>query len=221
MTTLSLLALEGLLLHVDPEILVLESDTQLGLASTAVLGGGLQRGRCVVSVRVPADYSGRDPVADIRRAARSRGWEPDVGLMTAVELHRVRLAAASAGGVTALAAVTAGVSRLWSAGSGRGPHRQQSGPGGTINTLVLVDCDLTPGAALNLLTTVTEAKVVALLEAGMVTPEGEPASGTATDAVVVAWQPRGGPLPFGGPATAVGWAAAAATRQALQEALGD
>jgi adenosylcobinamide amidohydrolase len=58
-----------------------------------------------------------------------------------------------------------------------------------------------------------------LLEAGVRTPDGDSASGTATDAVVVAWPLGGDPMPFGGPATAPGWAAAPAVRQAMREAL--
>jgi adenosylcobinamide amidohydrolase len=111
--------------------------------------------------------------------------------------------------------VTAGVARPWAAGSSRGPHRSA----GTINTVVVVDRSLSPAAALNLLATITEAKVLALLEAGVRTPDGDSASGTATDAVVVAWPLGGDPMPFGGPATAPGWAAAAAVRQAMREAL--
>jgi adenosylcobinamide hydrolase len=197
------------------DLLVWTSEEELGIASTAVLGGGLRRGRCIVSVRVPRGYGGLDPAADIRRAARAAGWEPDVGLMTAVDLRRVRTATAGAEGVTALASVTAGVTRPWAAGAGRGPHPAA----GTINAVVVLDRRLAPAAALNLLTTVTEAKVLALLEAGVRTADGQPVSGTASDATVVAWPAAGDPLPFGGPATAPGWAAAAATRRALRETL--
>jgi len=214
-TILTTTTAAGVRIHLGSELLVFESDRELGFASTAVLGGGLGRGRCVVSVKVPPGYSGRDPAADIRSAALAMGWEPDVGLMTAVDLQRVRVAAAGADGVTAIAAVTAGVARPWAAGSNRGPH-----PGaGTINTVVVIDRGLEPAAALNLLTTVTEAKVLALLEAHVRTAGGDPASGTATDAVVVAWPFSDDRLPFGGPASAPGWAAAAAVRQALREAL--
>ncbi|HZU15546.1 MAG TPA: adenosylcobinamide amidohydrolase [Candidatus Dormibacteraeota bacterium] len=207
----------GVRIHRSPDLLVVEAPTPLAVASTAVLGGGLTRARRIVAVRVSRDYAGTDPAADIRRAARARGWTAEVGLMTAVPLDRTCLAAASAEGVTALAAVTAGVQRLWSAGSGRGPV-----PGaGTINLIAILDGRLEEAAALNLLTTVTEAKVLTLLEAGLRTGEGDPASGTATDAVVVASPAEGAGRRwrYGGPATAPGWAAAAATRLALRRAL--
>jgi adenosylcobinamide hydrolase len=200
-----------------PDLLVVEAPTSLAVASTAVLGGGMVSARCIVSVRVPQDYAGTDPAADIRRAARGRGWTPDVGLMTAVPLDRTCFAGASTQGIAALAVVSAGVRQPWAAGSKRGPV---SGAG-TINVIVLLDRGVEPAAALNLLVTITEAKVLALLEEGLRTQDGEPASGTATDAVVVAspldepgrcWQ-------YGGPATPPGWAVAAATRKALRQAL--
>ncbi len=212
------LATAGVRLHLGSPMLVFEADDEFGVASTAVLGGGLRRGRCIVSIRVPHDYAGSDPVGDIRQVARAAGWEPDVGLITAIDLDRVQVAAATAGGVTAIAAVTAGVARPWAAGASRGPHPSAAG---TINTVVVVDRNLAPAAALNVLATITEAKVLALLEASVRTADGEPASGTATDAVVVAWPLAGDRLSFGGPATAPGWAAAAAVRQALREALNE
>lgn len=213
MTTLEATAVR---IHVGAGLLVFDSDRELGIASTAVLGGGLRRGRCIVSLKVPSGYSGTDPANDIRAAAIAQGWHPDVGLMTAVELEDVKLSVVSTAEVTAVAAVTAGVGRPWAAGSTRGPQPAA----GTINTVVILDRAMAPAAALNLVATVTEAKVLGLLEARIRTPEGEPASGTATDAVVVAWPASGVPLHFGGPAAPAGWAAAAATRRALREALG-
>ncbi|HLH69317.1 MAG TPA: adenosylcobinamide amidohydrolase [Candidatus Dormibacteraeota bacterium] len=200
-----------------PDLLVVEAPVPLAVASTAVLGGGMVSARRIVSVRVPRGYTGTDPAADIRRAAHARGWTADVGLMTAVPLDRTCLGGASAEGVTATAVVSAGLRQPWAAGSRRGPVLGA----GTINVIVLLDGGLEPAAALNLLVTVTEAKVLTLLEAGLRTHDGEPASGTATDAVVVA-SPLRGPgrrWRYGGPATPPGWAAAAATRQALRQAL--
>ena len=49
----------------------------------------------------------------------------------------------------------------------------------------------------------------------MKTPEGDPASGTSTDSVVVACTGRGEELGYAGPATPVGWLAARAVRAAM------
>ncbi|MHB1526477.1 MAG: adenosylcobinamide amidohydrolase [Candidatus Dormibacteria bacterium] len=205
-------------LHVTSDLLVVESAHPLAIASTAVFGGGLRLGRCIVSVRVPVGYDGKRPGEDICRVAQADGWAPDVGLMTAVSLDRARVAVEVEAGITVAAVVTAGVARPWAAGS---MCRRAVAGAGTINLIVLLGASLSPAAALNLIATATEAKVLALLEAGIRTREGEPASGTATDAVVIA-SPAGGHgqvFNFGGPATPVGWAAARAVRCALMAAL--
>lgn len=207
----------GIRLHRTAHLMVIEAAQPLLIVSTAVLGGGMKLGRCIVALRVPSDYSGRDPAADIRGAAILEGWVADVGLMTAVPLERARIAGISAEAVKATAIVTAGVTRPWAAGSSRGPVPAA----GTINIIVLLDAQLSPAAALNVMSTITEAKVLTLAEGGLRTPTGELASGTATDALVVA-RPQaanGVVWKFGGPATPPGWAAAAATRVALRQAL--
>ncbi len=207
----------GTRLQRTAHLMVVEAAQLLAIVSTAVLGGGMRLGRCIVALRVPSNYSGRDPAGDIRDAAILEGWVADVGLMTAVPPDRARIEAVSAEGVSATAIVTAGVTRPWAAGSSRGPVPAA----GTINIIVLLDAGLTPAAALNVLSTVTEAKVLTLVEAGIRTPAGDLASGTATDAVVVAYPgtANGVVWKFGGPATPPGWAAAAATRAALRQAL--
>ena len=63
-------------------------------------------------------------------------------------------------------------------------------------------------------------KVNLLLERGARTSEGYAATGTSTDAVVVACTGRGDSLPYAGPATPVGWLIGQGVRQALGEALG-
>ena len=69
--------------------------------------------------------------------------------------------------------------------------------------------------AVNGVITATEAKVGALTEAGIVTAEGAPATGTVTDAVVLAWTGRGPRVPYLGPGTVAGWCLARAVRQAV------
>jgi len=49
------------------------------------------------------------------------------------------------------------------------------------------------------------------------TAQGQPASGTSTDSVVIAATGRGPALSYAGPATTVGWLAARTTRQAIEQ----
>ncbi len=206
----------GVSIECDTDLLAIRSDALLRIASTAVLGGGLTLGHCIVSARVPPSYSGIDPARDIRELAAARGFRPEIGLLTAVDLSKARSATVACDDVTAIAVVTAGLRRTWAAGSPPGPVAQA----GTINLIVVLNAGLEDAAGLNLIATVTEAKVLTMASFGIVTEEGEPASGTATDAVVVAWPVEATPrFRFGGPATSPGWAAAAATRAALGEAI--
>jgi len=62
---------------------------------------------------------------------------------------------------------------------------------------------------------VTEVKTAILLEAGVKAADGHPATGTSTDAVVVAATARGPHCRFGGPISDVGWVVARAAREAL------
>jgi len=64
---------------------------------------------------------------------------------------------------------------------------------GTINLVVQLPVALTGGAAVNAVTTATEAKTQALLDCKV------PGTGTASDAVVVTWPSSGEAQPFAGP----------------------
>jgi adenosylcobinamide amidohydrolase len=206
----------GVSIECDADLLAIRSDALLRIASTAVLGGGLTHGHCIVSARVPPSYSGLDPARDIQALAAARGLRPEVGLLTAVDLSKSRSATVACDEVTGIAVATAGLRRTWAAGSPPGPVA----PAGTINLIVVLNAGLEDAAGLNLIATVTEAKVLTLAAFGIVTEAGEPASGTATDAVVVAWPAQAtARFKFGGPATLPGWVAAAATRTALGEAI--
>jgi adenosylcobinamide amidohydrolase len=63
---------------------------------------------------------------------------------------------------------------------------------------------------------VTEAKVGALVEAGVLTAEGVQATGTVTDAVVIAWTGRRARVSYLGPGTAAGSCLARAARRAIR-----
>jgi adenosylcobinamide amidohydrolase len=88
-----------------------------------------------------------------------------------------------------------------------------------VNLIVLVDGDPIPAALLNAMLSATEAKVLALIEAGVRCPDRHLASGTSTDAVVIAATRRGAAHVFGGPATELGWCVARAAREALAPAI--
>ncbi len=66
---------------------------------------------------------------------------------------------------------------------------------GTMNIVVLIDANLVQSALVNAVITTTEAKTGALLAHTVRTVEGYTATGTSTDAIVIACTERGAPLP--------------------------
>ena len=148
-------------------------------------------------------------------AARCGIAEPFVGLMTAAETEHARVAAVAHDGVTVAAAVSIGLSNTTSAGV----SAPVPAPPATINIVILVDATLVPAAMVNAVITATEAKTMVLREWDVRTADGRPASGTSTDAVVVAATGRGEPLAYAGPATVPGWLVGRSVRLAMTDAL--
>jgi adenosylcobinamide hydrolase len=219
------------------------SERLLWVLSSAVVGGGFCCVRDIVNMHVDDMPPGTSPEQELFAYAGRLGiGGPFVGVMTAAETQYAQVAAASRDGLTVAAVVSVGLSNTTSAGVSEPvagadgasglldgvPDPSDPGavnpgavnPGavgpGTINTILLVDGQLTPAALVNAVITVTEAKTMVLGEWQVRTAEGQPASGTSTDSVVVAATGRGPALRYAGPATTVGWLAARTTRQAIE-----
>ncbi|WND39453.1 adenosylcobinamide amidohydrolase [Streptomyces sp. BB1-1-1] len=182
------------------------------MASSAVLGGGIADRAWVLNAQVAHGYRRTDParhLADLARAAGARG--SGVGLMTAADVSAS--ARARDGGVEAV--VTAGISvRGWAAS----PEQGAAAPAapGTINIIAALPVALSDAALVNAVMTATEAKVQALLEAGL------DCSGTPTDAVCVAARAErsgAGAHAFAGPRSEWGARLARAVHRAVLSAL--
>ena len=212
----SLTPIEGVEIDVGPAAVWLRSRAPLSVLGSAVVGGDLDATQHVVNMHVPRDYASDDPGADLRAFARRLGIPgPFVGLMTAAWTDRASIAWEEADGVVVGAVGTVGLSRPAAAGVSAAVAWQPS----TINLIAVLDARLERGAAVNGVITATEAKVGALVEAGVITPEGVQATGTVTDAVVIAWTGRGPHVPYLGPGTVAGWCLARAARQAVLEGI--
>ena len=200
--------------HVDigHEAVVVRADEPLTTASSAVVGGGLGRASAIVNLHVPKNFRGEhaDRVLEAFVARRSIP-APWVGLLTGAWTEKAEVATETIDGITAVAIITVGLSNPASAGRTAVAAWLPS----TINTILVVDAAATPAALVNLVMTVTEAKVMVVAEAGVRTLDGDPASGTSTDAIVIAATGRGRRCEFGGPVSDLGWAAARAARAAL------
>jgi adenosylcobinamide amidohydrolase len=206
----------GLTATLNEDALVLCSQQPLQTLSSAVVGGGFLHTRYIVNRHVHKDYSHPDPAADLLTFARSRGIsEAFVGLMTAVPMRKTCAITLRAAALTLTVVVTAGLSNPAAPGCSPPALWQPS----TINLILLLDTPLAPAAMVNAGMTATEVKTQMVLEHGVLTPDGYAATGTSTDAIVVACTEHGEVLPYAGPVTTVGWLIGRGVRTALAAAL--
>jgi adenosylcobinamide hydrolase len=202
----------GISVVIDERAVRVTSERPLAVLSSAVVGGGLGSARHFVNMHVDKDYDGESPENDLAEFAAACGVEDGfVGLMTAASTEHACVAAESRDETTVAAVVSVGLSNTSSAGI----TPPLAAPPGTINVILLVDVALTPSAMVNAVITATEAKTMTLAAWDVRTPDGEPASGTSTDAVVVACPAGEAGLSYAGPATTVGWLVARSVRAAI------
>ena len=207
----------GVDVAIDAEGVVVKAATPLAVVSSALVGGGMGVADAVVNVHVPKGVACADAVATVAAFARRRGvTTPYVGLLTAALTENAHTAVARRGALTAMAIATVGLSNRITAGVS--PPAAVPAPG-TINTIVIVDGDAEPAALVNALMTVSQVKTLALVEAGVKGVEGHVATGTSTDAVVIAATQRGPRQRFGGPISDLGWVVAQAAGAALRRGI--
>jgi adenosylcobinamide hydrolase len=208
------MTIDGIAVRASSEAVMIVSAESLRVLSSAVHGGGFASARAVVNLHVGKDDTCVDPSAMLTAYARRAGLpEPFVGLLTGAWTELAALGEEDGAGVPALAVATVGLSNRIAAG--RAPVTGWTH--GTINTIVVVDADPEPAALVNAVMTVTEVKALVLQEAGVRDEAGGLATGTSTDAVVIAATGRGARRQFGGPASELGWSVAQAAGKALRE----
>lgn len=199
--------------------LVIRSVSLLKTLSSAVLNGGLREATAIINQQVPIDYDDTDPEGFLKAIVRNLDLPPEnvIGLMTAVDVRNVAVATQQDQGLTVSAIVTAGVSNPATAGDTVVSHIKRSG---TINIILLIDGNLTEGCMVNAVKTATEAKSAALRELDIRSRfSGEPASGTTTDAIVVACTGLGEPMKYAGTATKLGELIGKSVKKAVKEAI--
>jgi len=212
MTDAPITPIPGITVVIDRLAVRVTSARPLTVLSSAVVGGGLGSARHIVNMHVDKDYDGGSPEDDLAAFADSCGVQGAfVGLMTAAYTEHACVMAESRDGVSVAAVVSVGLSNTTNAGI---TPPLATAPG-TINAILLVDAALSPSALVNAVITATEAKTMVLAEWDVRTPDGDPASGTSTDSVVVACTQGGTGLSYAGPATTVGWLVARTVRAAI------
>nr|WP_308123742.1 adenosylcobinamide amidohydrolase [Streptomyces halstedii] len=177
------------------------------VCSSAVLGGGIGPRAWILNAQVPGGYPRLDPDRHLAEIATAEGLGgPGAGLMTAADV--TAYTTAHDGGVTATVTSGLGV-RGWAAAPAEGTGAPL--PPGTVNIVVTLPVALSDAALVNAVATATEAKVQALLDAGL------DCSGTPTDAVCVAAPDPGTEAgePFAGPRSLWGARLARAVHRAV------
>ena len=205
--------IDGIETTVDREAVVVTAREPLAVLSSALVRGGFASARAIVNLHVPKNLP-EDGADDLlpRFVDRRRLPGPWVGLLTAAWTERAEVAEESANGVAALAIVTVGLSNRIAAGATPIAAWAPS----TINAIVVVDGAPDPAALVNAIMTVTEVKTSLLAAADLRCADGHVASGTSTDATVVAATGCGSRQRFGGPISDLGWVVGRASRAALR-----
>ncbi|WP_169082957.1 adenosylcobinamide amidohydrolase [Paenibacillus sp. PL91] len=163
------------------------SPEKLYALSSAVHPGGFSYASRIVNWKVPLSYQCDDPVRDIIRQCEEWGHDPanTIGLITAAKLTHASIAEHKGDKFNLLCCTTVGTRNAARAGLPRSTFSAYSP--GTINTILLIDGQMSESAMVNAIITATEAKTAALQHLGIVEKEsGNAATGTTTDAIVIA-----------------------------------
>ena len=160
--------------------------------------GGYSTGPAAYNITVPSGWDRQDLDRYTRSRLQEAGFENrGPALLTGVSMEHARIARAGPAAVVATAGVSnPAVFRSERTGETE-TERTDHPPAGTVNIVVCVGRDLSPGAHANLVAVTAEAKAAALLaETGF--------PGTTTDAVIVGCDPDATSVEFSGSATTVG-----------------
>ena len=214
--TTEIINIPGTTIEQDPRALFIRSEEPLHTISSGLRGGGIQHLHTIVNMHVIKGYDNPDPIADLENFARRNDVNgPYIGMMTAAYILESELSIQTAGDLRVCAITTAGLSNPISAGL-TPPLELRPG---TINSILLVDGNLTEAAMVNAIMTATEAKTGLLHARNEHTPEGHPTTGTSTDSLVIACTGKGEPLPYACAVTQVGYLIARAVRESLETVL--
>ena len=205
--------------EVRKNLLIIRSKNPLEVLSSAVLNGGFHRGKVIINYHVSEKFHHIDPKGYLKNVARSLNFLPEdvVGLMTAVDIGNVAIATQRRRDLIVSAVVTAGLSYTAKAGDVITPRPTKLN---TINIILLINGNPTESCMVNAANTATESKSVALGELDVRSSfSKELASGTITDAIVVASTMRGKPIRYAGTGTELGKMVGISVKEAVREAI--
>jgi adenosylcobinamide amidohydrolase len=204
----------GIDIEIDDRNLVIHSQRDLRILSSAILNGGLRRSKTIINHHVPKDFKSRDPERYLRQVLRKKDFDQNaIGLMTAADVRNASILNCTEFPFSLV--VTAGVSNAMTAGDH--PKDKKTD---TINMIILLDSNPTDGCLVEIVKTTTEAKVVALREMDILSHVSKRvATGTSTDTVTVACTSRGDPVRYAGTGTTLGSTISRYVIRAVMEAV--
>jgi adenosylcobinamide amidohydrolase len=189
----------------EGDYLAIEADASLLTLNSSIWGGGYGRARYLVNRQVPKSYMCDDPEAEMESFLQSQGFDTGstAAMMTAAWVADAGECHLSRDNLHVSVWVTAGLGNTVRAGTTEGTDRLYPG---TINSIVVVDGQLVEAAMVNAVITVTEAKAAALQDLGVKARNSELlATGTSTDAVLIATTGRGDLFRYAGTAATIGY----------------
>jgi iron complex transport system ATP-binding protein len=211
--------------------LILRSKIPLRILSSAVLNGGTKEANCIINFQVPED-SGSDIEDEVHKEAEEYLQEETaklslpqnqvVAIMTAAKMKNLEMVTQKFEDLTLTAFITAGA--YFAATPGDEIASKQSAfpfkKWGTINTILLIDGNLTDSCMVNAVVTATESKATALRELDVRSRfSGELATGTITDSIVIACTKRGPTIKYAGSGTVIGELIGKTVKKALKKAI--
>ncbi len=208
-------------------VLAVVSDVDLSIVSSAIYNGGFKKAKAILNIQAPEEYSDRqlheNPQKLVIDSAKKLGLSENfVGMVTAAAVDKFALVSKKDGdlAVSVVATAVDPEGETCSHAETAGETIKVEEITGTINIMVVIDGNPTDSCLVSTVITATEAKAAALWELDVRSRySGDVATGTITDAIIVAKTSRGAPIVYGGPASKLGQLVGYCTRKAVKEAV--
>jgi len=208
-------------------VLAVLSDTELSTVSSAIYNGGFKKVKAILNVQAPEECNDRqlhaNPQKFVADSAKKLGLSDNfVGMITAAAIDKFALVTKKDGdlAVSVVATAVDPEGNTCSHAESAGETITVEEMTGTINIMVVIDGNPTESCLVSTVLTATEAKTAALWELDIRSRySGDVATGTITDAIIVAKTNRGAPIVYAGPASKLGQLVGYCTRKAVKEAV--
>ncbi len=213
-------------IYIENDDIIIISKKKFQCLSNAAINGGHIMSDSIVNHHVSLDFDHRN-LEDVLKPIKNKYFLSDsmIGLLTAVEMDEAILKNGNVDDIDYTFIVTAGLTNVSS------PKIDNSSilkndemfkyKSGTINIILLVNCKMTEHAIVNLFIIITEGKVLILNMLNVRINEGQLATGTSTDTIVVGFTGEGQLVEWSGYATNFGQSIGQTLFKMLNKALKD